>query len=269
MQIIDLSRFLSCPAYRSRFWATKRDSRPLFLLILFGVIGGSLPGCFSSNEPTLTEFKSPPSSIESAKDNVKQNKKQKWAFIGDSLTAGFGVASSESYVSILEKKLLGDFPNLELINAGVSGDTSAGVLRRLDWILKDRPQKVFLCIGANDGLRGLPLPTLEKNLNSIIDQIQTSGSQVILMGMMIPPNYGPKYTNDFKAIYPRIADQKEILFLPFLLEGVAGDSTLNQADGIHPNVQGHQKVAQHVFQFINTHLKHPPNPSKTSSSQGD
>lgn len=236
-----------------------------------GIMGIFPLGCSFSNESTLDEFKATPSSQESSTKSTNQTKsntsspstgsqksyhlqKQIWAFVGDSLTAGFGVASSESYVSILEKKLKPHFSNISLMNAGVSGDTSAGVLRRLDWILQDRPQKVFLCIGANDGLRGLPLSTLEKNLNTLVNTIQQSGSQVILMGMMIPPNYGPKYTADFKAIYPRVAQENNVLFLPFLLEGVAGEIKLNQSDGIHPNVKGHQKVAQHVFQFIQTHL---------------
>ena len=245
-------------------------------LILLGLMGYLVSGCTPKTDPILKEFNSsqsklnPSSSLDQPvlvkkethvshqnfkSQQSKKQSKQVWTFVGDSLTAGFGVAASESYVSLLEHQLHTQYPNLKLINAGVSGDTSAGVLRRLDWILQDHPNKIFLCIGANDGLRGLSLDQLEANLDRLITRIQKAGVEVVLMGIMIPPNYGPKYTDQFKAIYPRMARKYKLKFLPFLLEGVAGEPQFNQGDGIHPNAQGHQNVAHHVFQFIQAQIQ--------------
>ena len=259
-----LSAFLTLVSHLYHYWnclirGSKSISRPLrYALILLLGLGGcgilGLNGCSPKKEPVLEEFTSSSKSIQSNQgDSSRLKEKQKnhvWAFVGDSLTAGFGVTSQESYVSLLEKRLKTLNPSLKLVNAGVSGDTSAGVLRRLDWILQDHPQWIFLCIGANDGLRGLSLSDLEKHLETLIDRMQKVGSKVVLMGMKIPPNYGPIYTKGFADLYARVAQKKNVPFLPFLLEGVAGEPTLNQSDGIHPNPQGHQKIALHVFDFI-------------------
>ena len=181
----------------------------------------------------------------------KQQQFSKWLFIGDSLTAGFGVEIDQSYVSVLQDIITSEnlvdstlLKEPKLINAGVSGDTSAGVLRRLDWLLAEKPDRVFLCIGANDGLRGQPLAALEKNLTKIIKKLKDLHIYVYLMGMKLPPNYGESYTTQFAQVYVNISKNEMIPLYPFLLEGVAGHHQYNQADGIHPTEAGHHKIAK-------------------------
>ena len=187
----------------------------------------------------------------------KSVEQERWLFIGDSLTAGYGLSPDESYVSVLEARLSAErwlseagHP-IKLINAGISGDTSAGVLRRVDWLLNGDPvRRVFLCIGANDGLRGQPVDQLKLNLKNIIKRAQAKGAEVTLIGMKIPPNYGARYAQSFERVYPEVAAELKVALLPFLLEGVAGSPKLNLPDGIHPNREGQARVAEHVFSFL-------------------
>ena len=182
----------------------------------------------------------------------------KWLFVGDSLTAGYGLSKEEAYVSQLERRLARegwhtpDQHEIKLMNAGISGDTSAGALRRIDWLLEEDVERVFVCIGANDGLRGQPIEALRANLTQIIKRIRASGAQVVLMGMKLPPNYGPLYTARFAKVYAEIAQELGVSFLPFLLEGVGGRAEYNQADGIHPNREGQARIADLVFDFLHT-----------------
>lgn len=178
---------------------------------------------------------------------------------GDSLTAGFGVSSDESYPAQLEKQLHEGGFHYAVVNAGVSGETSAGGVRRVEWILKSRPTVVILELGVNDGLRGLPLQQTYSNLRSIIDKLQDEGVVVILAGMRIPPNYGEAYTGEFFEMYERLAQELMLPLIPFLLEGVAAQSGLNQADGIHPTAEGYTIVAQNVFRILEPLLKTGPN----------
>lgn len=174
-------------------------------------------------------------------------------FLGDSLTAGYGLAPSQAYPVLLEPRLkaLG----WKAVNAGVSGDTSSGALRRLDWTLKSKPRLVFVCIGANDGLRGVPPEATEANLRRMVEKIRAAGATPVLAGISIPENYGPEFRKRFEAIYPRVARELKVPLLPFLLEGVAMDPRLNQADGIHPNASGQQRVADHVWTFLRSYMK--------------
>jgi acyl-CoA thioesterase I len=173
-------------------------------------------------------------------------------FFGDSLTAGYGLSTEEAFPALIEKKLLRKGKNVNVVNAGLSGETSAGGLSRIDWILKQPVEVFVLELGANDGLRGLPLDQTRKNLQAIIDKVKKKypKTKVVLAGMMVPPNLGKEYTTQFQKMFPDLAKKNNATLIPFLLEGVAGDEKLNQADGIHPTAEGHKIVATHVGKFI-------------------
>lgn len=166
---------------------------------------------------------------------------------GNSLTAGLGVSADETYPAQLQQHLDRSGFLYRVVNAGVSGDTTAGGLRRVSWILKSRPHVVILELGGNDGLRGLSLSETRSNLEQIIQKLQEASVTVVLAGIQIPPNYGKEYTAAFQEIYPALAKKYGLVFIPFILEGVAGSVTLNQADGIHPTGEGYQIIARHVF----------------------
>ena len=167
-------------------------------------------------------------------------------FLGDSLTAGFGLSVEEAYPALVEKALAEKGLPVRMINAGVSGDTSAGGLARVDWLLAQKPAILFVCLGGNDGLRGLPLESTEASLRAIVERAKGAGVTVVLAGMQMPPNYGPEYTAGFRALFPRLAKEHGLAFVPFLLEGVAARPELNQRDGIHPTAEGQKIVARTV-----------------------
>jgi acyl-CoA thioesterase-1 len=164
-------------------------------------------------------------------------------FLGDSLTAGLGLPADEAYPAIVQQKIDAEHLNYEVINAGVSGDTSAGGLRRLDWVLSGDVRVLVVALGANDGLRGLPPRDMRQNLTSIVSTARNRGIAVILAGMEAPPNVGPEYTAEFRSVYRDLAKQQRVPLIPFLLQGVAGEPALNQPDGIHPNREGARRVA--------------------------
>ena len=174
---------------------------------------------------------------------------------GNSLTAGLGVSPDQSYPAQLQRRLREAGYDHEVINAGVSGDTTTGGLRRLDWVLKSRPSIVILELGANDGLRGQPLSLMASNLAKIIDGLQQAGVEVVLAGMQIPPNYGLDYTTGFASLFEQLARDHSATLIPFFLEGVAARKELNQADGIHPTAEGYRIVAETVFNVIDPLLK--------------
>ena len=175
-------------------------------------------------------------------------------FLGDSLTAGYGLARQEAFPSLLEARIRAAGLGWKVVNAGVSGDTSAGARARLDFIYRQKPKLIFLCIGSNDGLRGLPVAELEKNLRVILDRARREGTRVILAGALLPENYGPEYRAAFRGLFPRLAKEYRLPFLPFLLEGVAMDPGLNQEDGIHPNAEGARRVAGNVWKLLEPEL---------------
>jgi acyl-CoA thioesterase-1 len=172
------------------------------------------------------------------------------AFLGDSLTAGYGLDLKEAYPSIIAERLKAKRLNWKVVNAGVSGDTTAGGLLRLDRLLKQRIDVLFLCLGANDGLRGLSVPEAEKNLRAIVDKAKAKGAVVVLAGVLIPENYGADYRQQFEAIFPRVAREKKVVYMPFLLESVAMKPELNQPDRIHPNAVGQRIVAENVWKVL-------------------
>ncbi|MEQ8928124.1 MAG: arylesterase, partial [Fulvivirga sp.] len=170
----------------------------------------------------------------------------------DSLTAGYGLSKEQAFPALIEEKLNEGSNDYEVINAGLSGETTAGGLNRLDWILK-KPVDIFILeLGANDGLRGLPLEQTKENLQAIIDKVKAKnpGVKLVIAGMMVPPNLGEEYTTEFRRIFPTLAKKNNALLIPFLLDGVAGNEHLNLADGIHPNVDGHKIVAETVLNAI-------------------
>jgi acyl-CoA thioesterase-1 len=187
----------------------------------------------------------------SGKPTAEHSDKPRIIFLGDSLTAGLGLDITESYPSLLQERLTREGFAFQVINAGVSGDTSAGGLRRLEWAMSDGdPQVLVVALGGNDGLRGLPPEQLEANLATIIERAQKRGLTVILAGMEAPPNFGADYTARFRAVYPTLAKRYGVRLIPFLLAGVAGDPAFNQADGIHPNQRGAQAVADLVWRAL-------------------
>jgi acyl-CoA thioesterase-1 len=167
--------------------------------------------------------------------------------LGDSLTAGLGVAPDEAYPALLEARLRREKLGYHVVNAGVSGDTSAGGRRRVDWVLRTKPEVVIVALGANDGLRGLPVDELRDNLEAIVRRVQGAGARVLLAGMRVPPNYGDEYARAFAAVFPEVARRTGAALAPFLLDGVAGHARLNQADGIHPTAEGHKLIAASLW----------------------
>jgi len=175
--------------------------------------------------------------------------------LGDSLTAGLGVDAEEAYPALLQTRLRREGFAYRIVNAGVSGDTTAGAVRRLDWVLRAHPAIVVVALGANDGLRGLPVTAMRDNLVLIVTRLQASGARVLLAGMRLPPNYGEAYTREFAEAFRAVARQTSVPLVPFLLEGVAGDARLNQADGIHPNAAGQRVVAERLWPAIRPLLR--------------
>jgi acyl-CoA thioesterase-1 len=170
--------------------------------------------------------------------------------LGDSLTAGLGLPVDQAYPSLLQQRLKSEGLDYEVVNAGVSGDTSAGGLSRLDWALQGDVRILVVALGGNDGLRGLPPEALKRNLSEIIERAQARHVQVILAGMEAPPNYGRDYTVSFHRVYPALAEQYRIPLVPFLLGNVAGIDQLNQPDGIHPTAAGARVVADNVWRVL-------------------
>ena len=173
-------------------------------------------------------------------------------FYGDSLTAGYGLSPEEAFPAKVEKKLNQKGNVCKVVNAGLSGETSAGGLSRLDWVLRQSVDIFVLELGANDGLRGLPLEQTQKNLQAILDKVKRKNPKVkiVIAGMMVPPNMGTDYTTKFQKIFPDLAKKNNATLIPFLLQNVAGDEKLNQADGIHPTAEGHNIVAENVLKVI-------------------
>jgi acyl-CoA thioesterase-1 len=170
--------------------------------------------------------------------------------LGDSITAGLGLAQSQAWPSLLQARLDAAGRKARVVNAGVSGDTTAAGLARLDWQLSQKPAVVILELGANDGLRGLSVAEARKNLGEIIKRCKAAGAKVLLAGMQVPPNMGPEYATAFREMYPALAAEHGVPLIPFVLDGVAGDPKLNQGDGIHPTAEGQAVVAETVWQHL-------------------
>jgi len=167
--------------------------------------------------------------------------------VGDSLTAGLGVAQEDAYPALLERRLATAGYRYRVINAGVSGETTSGALSRTQWVLKLKPDIVILESGANDGLRGIEPQLIARNLTQMVERFAAAGATVVLAGMKMPLNLGPEYARDFAAVYPAVAADQGVILVPFFLEGVGGRRPLNQPDGIHPTAEGYRRVVDNVF----------------------
>lgn len=219
---------------------------PKCLLILLFVLGATF-SCKNPGSPASEQAVKPEQKVDNA------SKKKTVVFFGDSLTAGYGLEEPTlAFPGLIQRKLDSMKMDYQVVNAGVSGETSSGGLGRIGWIL-NQPVDVFVLeLGANDGLRGIPVETTTQNLQSIMDSVRARypDVKILLAGMQVPPNMGPKYANEFKAIFPALANKNHAALVPFLLEGVGGEASLNQADGIHPNEEGHKIVADNVWRSL-------------------
>lgn len=177
---------------------------------------------------------------------------QRILFFGDSITAGYGVEDGQAFPELIQQKVDSMGWNFRVVNAGLSGETTAGGLRRVDWILRQPFDLFVLELGANDGLRGIDPASTRKNLQGIIEKVEAGrpDARIILAGMQVPPNLGPEYTAQFRQIYPDLAREYELDLIPFLLEQVGGEEDLNQSDGIHPNARGHRVIAETVWEYL-------------------
>jgi len=218
---------------------------PLVLCLLLAAAGCSRRG----GEPTPEGLPKGEPAVAPAADH-----RPKVVVLGDSLTAGLGLSATDAFPAILQRKIDDARLPFEVVNAGVSGDTSAGGLRRLDWSLQDGARVLIVALGANDGLRGLPVAEMKRNLAKIIETAQSKKLVVVLAGMEAPPNYGSEYSVSFRQVYLDLAKQYNVRFVPFLLDKVAGQPSLNQADGIHPNLRGAAIVADTVWAALKPEL---------------
>src|SRR6186713_1083089 len=202
--------------------------------------------CTNNKKPADSNQNNTPTEI------TTNTKKKTIVFFGNSLTAGYGVSPSEAFPAIIQKKIDSLGLPYNVINAGVSGETSSGGKTRIDWILREPVDIFVLELGANDGLRGTPLSETKKNLQDIIDKVKAKypDSKLVFAGMEIPPNMGQAYTTEFRNIYIDLAAKNKMTLIPFLLEGVGGEPELNQADGIHPTAEGHLIVAENVWKQL-------------------
>lgn len=171
-------------------------------------------------------------------------------FLGDSLTAGFGLETEEAYPALIQKKIEAEKLPYRVVNAGISGDTTAGGVSRLDWVWRGQVKILFVALGANDGLRGVPVEESYRNLETIIQSAQTRECTVVLAGMKLPTNYGETYRKAFEKVYAGLANTHKMAFIPFLMEGVGGKSEFVQADGLHPNQAGQKIMAETVWKVL-------------------
>jgi acyl-CoA thioesterase-1 len=217
-----------------------------FMVALFAL----LAGC-GNNENKTSNTK--PSAADTTQTPPPTTATKTILFFGNSLTAGYGVDPTQAFPALIQQKIDSMHLPYKVINGGVSGETSTDGNHRIDFVLKQEPVDVFVLeLGANDGLRGVPLAETRKDLQSIIDKVKAKypNAKLVLAGMQIPPNMGQAYASDFKAIFPELAKKNNMTLIPFLLEGVGGEARLNQQDGIHPTPEGHQIVAQNVWREL-------------------
>ena len=188
----------------------------------------------------------------SANTNTATVKKKSIVFFGNSLTAGYGLSPEQAFPALIQKKIDSLGLPYQAVNAGLSGETSSGGLTRIDWILQ-QPMDIFILeLGANDGLRGIPLAQTKKNLQDIIDKVKAKypEAKLVFAGMQIPPNMGQTYSTEFRNMFGELAEKNSMALIPFLLEGVGGEPELNQEDGIHPTAEGHRIVAENVWKEL-------------------
>ena len=225
---------------------SKTSSRYLGLLIVTALL------ILLGNQLLAEPFSGGSLLISAADDSAKKAANKTVLFVGNSLTAGYGLDPSQAFPALIQQKIDSSGWQFEVVNAGLSGETSSGGLRRIDWLLKRRIDVLVLELGANDALRGIALALTKKNLQSIIEKVKAKYPRVrvVIAGMRAPPNLGIDYTKEFQAIFPALVRKYKAVLIPFLLEGVGGIPELNLPDGIHPTAEGHRIVAENIWEFL-------------------
>lgn len=226
---------------------------------VFGLVAGLL-GCEQSiREPRETT--TPPIATADRPSVV---------FLGTSLTAGLGIEPEQAYPALIQEKIDSAGLGYQVINAGVSGETSAGARRRVDWLLREPVAVLVLETGANDGLRGLSPDSLRANIQAVFDRAKATSPppKLVLVGMRVPPNYGRAYTQAFQAVYPELARENNAELVPFLLDGIGGVARLNQADGIHPTAEGQRVMAETVWRVLGPVLRETERSGRTGRTKG-
>jgi len=264
----DVARSLLGSIHKCAVWkgGLHQDRKALVILPVSFLFCLTLLGCDVQEDASvgIAQSQGNTSHAVSTQDSVRPSHRQEPSTVnelprivafGDSLTAGLGVDPEDAYPGQLARRLQEQGFAYEVINAGVSGDTSAGGLRRVEWILKNQPNVVILELGANDGLRGHPLTETYNNLYAIIESLKDKGVIVVLAGMRLPLNYGDDYTQEFSDLFVRLAQEHDVSLIPFFLEGVATRRHLNQGDGLHPNAEGYSIVVQNVWRTLQPILK--------------
>ena len=224
--------------------------RSLLIVCFISVFFLSSCGNAEKKEKDSSEETSSQKTTSNEDDNVI-------LFFGNSLTAGYGLDTNEAFPALIQQKIDSLGWSYKVVNAGLSGETTASGKNRLDWVLNQNVEVFVLELGANDGLRGIPIGETRKNLQEIIDLVREKnpGAEIILAGMQIPPNMGPEYTSEFRSIFPELAEKNDIHLIPFLLEDVAGIPDLNQDDGIHPTAEGQKVVTKNVWEVLQPVIK--------------
>jgi acyl-CoA thioesterase-1 len=220
------------------------SSKNLIILLFIGSFG-----LFSCSSEKKEESKT---QLEEANSSTVLSDQKIILFYGNSLTAGYGIDADDAFPGLTRTRIDSLGLDYKVINGGLSGETTAGGLSRLDWFLEDKPEIFILELGGNDGLRGIALTETKSNLLAMVDKVRAKfpETKIILAGMQIPPNMGQEYSNEFKEIYPAVAEEKNVTLIPFLLENVGGIPELNLPDGIHPTEEGHQLVFETIWPFI-------------------
>jgi acyl-CoA thioesterase-1 len=230
--------YMSMSYNRANLWFL-----PFFVILL--------SGCNDGGEPVTAQ-------IHQGEQNTEKKNPFRILILGDSLTEGYGISPDQAYPTLLEKKLNKDLEpgqrTYEVTNGGVTGSTTSGGASRMDWHIKSPPDYLIVALGGNDGLRGIPPEESKQNLKKIISQAQAKKVPVMLAGMKLPPNYGPKHLKQFESIFAELAEEMEVPLLPFLLEGVGGNPKMNLPDRIHPNPAGHRIICKTVHQHLIKHI---------------
>jgi len=224
------------------------SSKNLFILLLISSFG-----LYSCSSEKKEESKS---QVEESKASTVQSDEKIILFYGNSLTAGYGIDADDAFPGLTQSRIDSLGLDYKVINGGLSGETTAGGLSRLDWFLEDQPEIFILELGGNDGLRGIALTETKSNLLAMIDKVRAKfpDTKIILAGMQIPPNMGQEYSNEFKEIFPAVAEAKNVTLIPFLLENVGGVPEMNLPDGIHPTEEGHQIVFETIWPYLKAEM---------------
>ena len=235
---------------------THKISHSIFLKFCYFFLIIILFSCKTDAKKTTSKKEVTTNVVSTKTENTTNNKCI--VVFGDSLTAGYGLEDvKDAYPGLLQQKIDSLQLGYTVINSGISGETTAGGKNRIDWVLNQKPSVFILELGANDGLRGVPLTETKMNLQYIINAVKTKypSTKIVLAGMKIPPNFGQDYTNEFKNIFPALAQKNQVALIPFLLENVGGIPSLNQSDGIHPTAKGHKILAKNVWEVLAPILK--------------